>query len=495
MVLKLDDKPENFLESEVTEDGEYLVVGEYKGCHPGNAIHYLDLTKLERNDLGLLNFDGCASKITPLIKKIEHAYEFITNEGPHFVFKTNENAPRGKLVQVDLRDPKRWKTLVPQQEKDVLEWACAVRGDKIVICYLRNCAHVLELRQLSTGNLIHEIDIPELGTVTSFSGKRISSEVFFSHQSMALPPTVYRFEAEDNNLSVINQTKIPGFLPEQFQIDQVFVDSYDKKVKIPMFVMRKKDMELNSENPTLLTGYGGFGTNVLPRFSVALAAFVVAYGGVIAQPNLRGGNEYGLEWRKGGSLENKQNTFDDFQACAEFLIHNNYCNPSRLAIQGASNGGLLVAVCANQRPDLFGAVVCDVGVLDMLRFHKFTIGHGWVPEYGNPDELEAFEYIYSYSPLHNVRIPEDGTQQYPSILLTTGDHDDRVSSLHTFKFLAELQHKFCSGTNRKQRNPLIARIETRTGHGHGKPTALIIDEVSDTSAFIAASIRAEWQLR
>jgi len=495
LVLKLENEPEYLLDAEVTEDGKYVIISAHPGCHPGNAIYYIDLSQLPKDEKGVLNFTDSASKIIKLVDNVDNAYSFIGNEGTRFTFRTDKDAPRKKMVQVDLKSPKEWKDIIPQHEKDVLQWGCVVKGDKMVVCYLKDCYSTLELRKFSTGELISEIDIPKFGSVTSFSGKKTQSEVFLGHQSIIMPPTVYRFNTESKELSVVHRTKIPGFNADDYETKQVFVGSYDERVKIPMFVTHEKGTELNGQNPTLLTGYGGFGISVVPRFSVSALSFVLAYGGIIASANIRGGDEYGLEWRKDGCLATKQNVFDDFQACSEYLIKNRYCESSRLAIRGGSNGGLLVAACANQRPDLYGCVVCEVGVLDMLRFHKFTIGHAWVPEFGDPDKLDDFEFLIKYSPQHNVLVPAGGTRQYPAIMLTTGDHDDRVSPLHTFKFVAQLQHTFCSGSESQQTNPIVARIETRAGHGGGKPTALIIDETADVMSFIAAALRAEWKLK
>lgn len=479
---------------EVTEDGKYLIVTPYLGCSPGNEIRYLDLSSIPKDENGVMDFKDTSEKVVALIDNAKYKYKFITNQGTMFTFLTDKDAPRRKLVQVDVRYPNQWKDVLPQHENDVLEWARAVKNDKIVVCYLRDCSNVLELRTSSSGDLIQEIEVPKFGSVSGFSGKASSSEVFIGHQSFIHPITMYRFNAETLTLDIVRKTVVPEYDPNEYVTEQVFVDSYDKTVKVPMFITHKKGIEMKGEHPTLFYGYGGFSASIRPSFSTSKVAFIMAYGGIYASANTRGGNEYGSKWKEAGMFGNKQNVFDDFQACSEYLIQQKYCNPSKLAIQGGSNGGLLVAACANQRPDLYGCVICQVGVLDMLRFHKFTAGRTWIPEYGNPDDVNDFEYLIKYSPLHNIQIPLEGTRQYPSILLTTADHDDRVSPLHTFKFLSELQHTFTVGEGSVQTNPLISRIDFKAGHGGGRSTSQIIEEVTDVTSFIAACLRAEWQL-
>jgi len=494
VVLRKDDMPEHQFYTEVTEDGSYLIIYVCLGCHAGNGIAYLDLSQVPKRQDGVMDFSDCQKKIVHMIKKDDDSYSFVTNDGSLFTFLTSSGAPRKKLVRVDLMKPSQWKDLLPEHEIAVLERAMEIKGGLLIVCYLNHCSNTLELRKSSTGELVREIDVAKLGSISRLTGNKNSSQFFFSQTSFTEPSTIYKYEATTSELVVIRRSNVPGYNPDLFETKQVFIDSYDKSVKIPLFITHKKGMPLNGSNPTLLYGYGGFGESLGPGFSLSQAAFAMAYGGVLATAVIRGGGEYGWNWRRAGNLENKQNCFDDFQACAEYLISAKYCNPSKLAINGGSNGGLLVAVCANQRPDLFACVVCDVGLLDMMRYHKFTIGYTWIPELGDPDKIDDFEYLIKYSPLHNVQKPLEGTKQYPSILLKTGDHDDRVSPLHTFKFLAELQSVLCSGADSVQTNPIIARIETKTGHGYGKPVSLVVSEVADTTAFIASSLRAQWQL-
>lgn len=436
--------------------------------------------------------------IVKLIDTIEGSFEYVSNEGSIFTFHTNYLAPRYKVVRTDFRSPgspKTWKELIPQHEKDVLEWAAAVKGDNMVLCYLKDCANVLELRSLETGRLKTPITLPGIGSIGSFTGKRKLSQFFFSFSSFTEASAIYQFDVTSPGLDakLFKRAEISGLNPDDFVTKQVFVTSKDG-TQVPMFVTHKKGIQMDGQNPTLLYGYGGFNISLLPSFSVSRLCFMHAYNAVYASANLRGGGEYGISWRNAGSTKNKQNVFDDFQACAEYLISEKYTASAKLAIRGGSNGGLLVAACANQRPDLFGCVVSQVGVLDMLRFHKFTIGSAWIPDYGDPDKTDDFEFLLPYSPVHNVQVPADGTQQYPAMLLTTGDHDDRVSPSHTLKMLATLQHVFSSDKSSHQKNALVARIEEQVGHGAGRPTEKIIDEETDIAAFMAAALQAKWAL-
>jgi prolyl oligopeptidase len=321
------------------------------------------------------------------------------------------------------------------------------------------------------GKFLHEMDLPGLGTLTGIRGKREDKLAFYGYTGFRYPTTIFKYDVNNNKSTVYNAPGIE-FKPDDYETEQISYLSKDKTT-INMFLVHKKGIKLDGTNPTLLYGYGGFNISMTPSFSISRTVFL-ANGGVYAVANLRGGGEYGEEWHKAGIKEKKQNVFDDFIAAAEFLISEKYTSPEKLAIMGGSNGGLLVGACMTQRPELFKVVISQVGVLDMLRYHKFTIGRAWASDYGTSDTREGFAYLYKYSPLHNLK---KGVK-YPATLALTGDHDDRVVPLHTFKFMATLQEDQAGD------NPVLVRIETKAGHGGGKPTAMLIDEVTDLWSFV-----------
>jgi len=384
-------------------------------------------------------------------------------------FTTNDNAPNYKLIKVALdKQPFTIETVI-NESKNVLTGIAATK-DYWVIHYQVDVKSKMYLAD-KTGKILNEIELPAMGTVTDISTYYEHNNIYFTFTSYIYPPTIFKYNADTKTLTEFFKTSL-NFNPDNYITEQVFYTSKDG-TKIPMFITHKKDIKLDGNNPTLLYGYGGFNISVLPTFSTKIIPFLEK-GGIYAVPNIRGGGEYGKEWHEAGTKERKQNVFDDFIAAAEYLISHNYTSPSKLAINGGSNGGLLVGAAMTQRPDLFKVALPAVGVMDMLRYHKFTIGWAWVGDYGSSDNPEDFKYLYAYSPLHNIR---EGVE-YPATLVTTADHDDRVVPAHSFKFIATLQEKQTGN------NPVLIRIETEAGHGGGKPMSKVIDEVTDVFAFM-----------
>jgi prolyl oligopeptidase len=379
------------------------------------------------------------------------------------------------VIEIDITKPERanWKELIPQAE-ETLRGANVVH-DEFVLNYLKDAHSQIKVFSLA-GRALSEISLPGIGTAGGFGGKRKDVETFYSFTSFTTPGTIYRYDCKNHASSIFRQPKVDCDAT-QFETRQVFYQSKDG-TQVPMFITHKKGLKLDGNNPTLLYGYGGFNISMTPAFSVAHLVWL-EMGGVYASANLRGGGEYGEEWHKSGMKLKKQNVFDDFIVAGEWLIANKYTSPSRLAIEGGSNGGLLVGACMTQRPDLFGAALPAVGVMDMLRFHKFTIGWAWTSDYGSADNAEEFQALYQYSPLHRLK---PGTK-YPATLITTADHDDRVVPAHSFKFAARLQE--CQAGDR----PVLIRIETRAGHGAGKPTAKLIEESADKLAFLVRALQ------
>ncbi|KAG2492774.1 hypothetical protein HYH03_008938 [Edaphochlamys debaryana] len=503
------DQPTWMLAARVTDDGRYLVMSTHEGTNPSNKLYVCDMQALDKAADGSPDwaaYDSLqGSKKLPWVKLVDDftsgSFSVVANEGHTFFVMTNFQAPRYRVVKVpdvmSAGPASSWPDHIAQHEKDVLKGAMALKGDALVVRYLRDVVASLQLRSLATGALVRELPLG-VGSVGSMSGDRKGTEFFYSFTSFVEPGATYRLDTAAGSptepaLFRRTELKVPHN-PDDFETKQVFVPSKDG-TKIPMFVTHRKGLKLDGSAPTLLYGYGGFNVAMEPGFSANRLAFMRGYNGVFAMANLRGGGEYGVDWRNAGSKQNKQNVFDDFQACAEYLISERYCSPAKLTIQGGSNGGLLVAACANQRPDLYACVLGQVGVMDMLRFHKFTIGWAWMTDYGNPDKADEFSYIFPYSPLHNVRQPLGGTRQYPAVMLATGDHDDRVVPLHSLKLLATLQHNLAgegAGAQAPQRNPLLARIEVNAGHGAGKPTQKMIAEAADLLGFAAKCMGASW---
>lgn len=404
-----------------------------------------------------------------LFSGFENDYSLVDIIDDIAYFITNDNAPNYKLIKVNLKkQPFQIETVI-DETKNVLNGISATK-DYWVIHYQQDVKSKLFLAN-KTGKIINEIELPTMGTVTGISTYYEHNNIYFTFTSYLYPPTIFKYDADAKKMTEFFRTSMK-FNADNYITEQVFYKSKDG-TKIPMFITHKKDIKLDGSNPTLLFGYGGFNISVLPTFSIKIIPFLEK-GGIYAVPNIRGGGEYGKAWHEAGTKERKQNVFDDFIAAAEYLIAHNYTSPSKLAINGGSNGGLLVGAVMTQRPDLFKVALPAVGVMDMLRYHKFTIGWAWVGDYGSSDNPEDFKYLYAYSPLHNIR---EGVE-YPATLVTTADHDDRVVPAHSFKFIATLQEKQTGN------NPVLIRIETDAGHGGGKPMSKVIDEVTDVFAFM-----------
>jgi prolyl oligopeptidase len=464
LILELPDQPDWGISPEVSPDGRYLVLTVWLGTDRRNRVSYVDLGDPRRPRLG--------GEVVRLLNEFDAAYGFVGNRGPEFYFLTDHDAPRKRLIAVDTRRPARaeWKEVLPQQA-DILENVQLVNR-RFVVTYLRDAASRLRIHALD-GTLQREIDLPTLGAVAGLSGQVDDREMFFAFTSFLYPTTVFRYDFGPEGMDVFRAPEV-RFDASRYETQQVFYRSKDG-TRVPMFLTHRRGLARDGSNPAYLYGYGGFNINMTPFFSVANLVWL-EMGGVLAVPCLRGGAEYGEEWHQAGMLDRKQNVFDDFIAAAEYLIREGYTATPRLAIGGGSNGGLLVGAVMTQRPDLFGAVLPAVGVLDMLRFHKFTIGWAWVTEYGSADSAQHFPFLRRYSPYHNLA---PGTS-YPPTLVTTADHDDRVVPGHSFKFAAALQAAQAGPA------PVLIRIETKAGHGAGKPTSKIIEEQADRWAFLVA---------
>ncbi|XP_037050214.1 prolyl endopeptidase-like isoform X2 [Bradysia coprophila] len=461
----------------ITEDGKHIAIFPKK--IDNSMVYFASLDELQRT--GRLT---TKLKFTPIVDRLDNEYSLITSEGSTIYLKTNNGAPNYRIIAVDLNnpDPTNWTTLVPEHESNSLIFAINIDNDKIVLEYLVNVNSRLEVRSLIDGSLIQEIGIPS-GYVDSMWGTKSHNELFYRVVSFLIPGIIFRIDLTHTPYKpeVFREIKIAGFDASKFVMEQVFYPSYDGTL-IPMFIMHKQNLERNGSASTLLYGYGGFNIDIVPEFSPSRIVFLQNFNGVYAVPNIRGGGEYGTQWHKAGQLLNKQTVFNDFHAAAEFLIAENYTIASKIAIIGSSNGGLLVTACINQRPELYGAAVAQFGVHDLLRFQKFTIGYSWCEEYGCSDDgnQTIFENLHRLSPLHNVRMPTDKNVQYPSVLLTTGDHDDRVVPLHSYKLIAELQYKI--GREERQTNPLMIKIQISAGHGSGTT-----DDEADIYAFLVES--------
>jgi prolyl oligopeptidase len=448
--------------AQTTDDGHYLIITATKGTAHKYRIFYKDLAKAD-------------APVLPLIDNFDAAYEFIDNVGTVLYFATDRNAPRQRIVAIDLRKPaeSNWKQVVPESG-DTLVSAHMI-NNQIVASYLKDARSVVKVYDRD-GKPVREVELPGIGTVGGFGGKRGDGETFFSFTGFTTPTTIYRLDLKSGKSSVFRQPKVE-FNPNDYETRQVFFASRDG-TRVPMFIVAKKGIKLDGTNPTYLYGYGGFNISITPSFSPANLAWM-EMGGVYAVANLRGGGEYGEAWHEAGTRLKKQNVFDDFIGAAEWLVANKVTSPGKLAIGGGSNGGLLVGAAMTQRPDLFAAAIPQVGVMDMLRFHKFTIGWAWTSDYGSSENADEFKALVKYSPLHNLK---PGTC-YPATMITTADHDDRVVPAHSFKFAATAQAAQGGSA------PIIIRIDTKAGHGAGKPTTKQIDEVTDRWGFLTKALK------
>lgn len=449
--------PKRFHGAGLTEDGRFLILNVSEGTS-GSELWYRDMKDASQKEFKLL------------IKGFSTEAQVVDNDGDRLLVLTNADAPNYKLVSIDPKKPAKenWKVIIPEKSEALA--SVSTGGGFLFANYLKDASSRVEQLRYN-GDLVRTIELRGIGSASGFSGEKEDTEFFYSYTSFNTPPSIYRYNVKTGESTLFRETKI-GMDVSEFVTEQVFFTSKDG-TRVPMFLTYRRGLELNGENPVLLYGYGGFNIPMTPGFSIS-NAFFIEQGGIYVVVNLRGGSEYGEQWHKAGMLDKKQNVFNDFIAAAEYLVKLRYTNPKKIAIRGGSNGGLLVGAAMTQRPDLFGVALPAVGVLDMLRYHKFTIGQAWAVEYGNADSVLQFPYLYKYSPYHNLK----SGVNYPATLITTADHDDRVVPAHSFKFAARLQEYGGDG-----QNPLLIRIDTDAGHGAGKPTSKAIDEAADVWSF------------
>jgi prolyl oligopeptidase len=464
LIYERKDQKEWGFDGTVTDDGRFLVISIWRGTERKNQVFYRDLKQAN-------------APIVELISGFDAQYELVGNDESKIWFRTDLDAARYRLISIDVTKPERtaWQEVIAQND-DVLESVHLV-GERFFASYLHNAHSQVRTFDL-TGKPLGEVKLPGIGAAVGFGGRREDKETFYAYTSFTNPTTIYRYDIAKGESSVFRAPKV-DFDPNDFETRQVFYSSKDG-TQVPMFITHRKGLKLDGRNPTYLYGYGGFNISLTPAFSVSRIAWL-EMGGVFAMPNLRGGGEFGREWHEAGMKNRKQNVFDDFIGAAEYLIREKYTTSDRLAIAGGSNGGLLVGACMTQRPDLYAVALPAVGVMDMLRFQKFTIGWAWVSEYGSADDASQFATLVKYSPLHNLK---SGTK-YPATLVTTADHDDRVVPAHSFKFAAALQAAQAGDA------PTLIRIETSAGHGAGKPTKKLIEEAADVYGFIVKVLKIE----
>ena len=506
MIYDRRDQPNWLFDTKVTEDGRFAIITIFEGTDPRTRLYYIFLDNPSRPRIN--------APVVRVVDRLDAEYEFVHSMGDYFLVKTDLGAPRGRLVRIDINSiqPSRWVTVIPEA-KDALQ-SVKVAGNHLITSYLQDARSSVRIygmprlddprrargvtnprgrmpaemgerapapsddrrAQSAPGYpFIGEIGLPALGTVDAISADPDDNEMFYSFMSFLSPRAVYSYDVRRQTSEVFKTPKLPVDV-SGFETRQVFYNSKDG-TRVPMFITMKKGTALDGNNPTILYGYGGFNVSETPSFSPSNLVWM-EMGGIYAVANIRGGSEYGKEWHEAGILGKKQNVFDDFIAAAEYLVKEKYTSSPKLAIAGGSNGGLLVGAVLNQRPELFGAALPAVGVMDMLRFHKFTIGWAWTSDYGSADNAEQFGFLRAYSPLHNIK---PGTQ-YPATLVTTADHDDRVVPGHSFKYAAALQAAQAGS------DPVLIRVETKAGHGAGKPTTKQIEEAADKLAFLVKNL-------
>jgi prolyl oligopeptidase len=461
LVYKRDDHKEWRFGPIVTEDGRFLVLDVSESSDEKNRVFYKSL-------------EAPGGEVVVLLPEPDADYSFVGNEGRTFWFLTNRAAPRGRVIAIDIDKPEvaNWKELIAEAPETLSD--VSMIGNHFVCNYLKDARSLVRVFDVS-GTHVRDVDLPGLGTAAGFSGRRDDPETFYSYTAFTAPTTIFRYDVSTGKSSVFREPKLK-FDPSVYTTEQIFYRSKDG-TRVPMFLTHKQGLVRNGATPTLLYGYGGFNQSMTPAFSVSRIAWL-ELGGIYAVANLRGGGEYGEAWHEAGTKQKKQNVFDDFIAAAQWLIDNRYTRSDKLAIQGGSNGGLLVGACITQRPELFGAALPAVGVMDMLRFQEFTIGWAWTSDFGSSKNANEFQSLYAYSPYHRIRA---GTC-YPPTLITTADHDDRVVPGHSFKFAAAIQHaQACD-------NPVLIRIDVRSGHGAGKPTTKQIEQTTDELSFLVREL-------
>ena len=466
LVYERPNQPKQGLYAWITEDGKYLLIQVSQGTDTKNGLFYKDLS-------------NPTSKVIELLSDFNASYDFITNLGSKFIIRTDLNAPKQKVISIDINEPlsDRWQTIIPESTETLR--SVSHIGGLFIANYLKDAR--TEIRRFKTdGNSLPPVKLPGLGTATGFGGKSDQNETFYYFTSFTSPGAVYRYDVT-KNASTLLKAPQTQFNRDHYEARQIFATSRDG-TKIPMFIVSKKNLKLDGNNPTLLYAYGGFNISLRPSYSPATIAWL-DLGGIYVMANLRGGGEYGEEWHEAGMKLKKQNVFDDFIACAEHLISNKFTSSKKLSIAGGSNGGLLVGACMVQRPELYGACLPAVGVMDMLRFHKFTIGWAWQAEYGKPDDPKDFKNLLNYSPYHNLK-----PNNYPATMVITSDHDDRVVPSHSYKFAAALQ------SAQNDSAPTLIRIESKAGHGAGTPTSKRIEAIVDKYAFLAKALGFEIKL-